>query len=713
MNKVYYKIFPDPKDPKNNPYGFHNMISTIAKAIDPSVVMERLPETFIDPSWDGWTKTIQFGGDQIKNDYGQVMQMTYKQWLTCTNQITQLERALRLVKQGRPKCGDKYDTINPEYTVITKDNLDVFYDFISALFRDNEPVAVDVENNRAQKIISFSFTTHDGTVVLSKEILSDHELTVSLLNNLLGLKLIGWNWKSDLRKIYNQYGVLLPVWFDGMLMNYAMNQGASGYHSLEFCAQTIIGAPPYEHHVKKYVGTKKTLDYGKIPDDLLYRYNACDTLLTYVLFEYYCDVSTDNNWLVHEHLALASTSLAIIEQNGMFVDIPYLLELGEKFDDEIDLVKTKLPSEINLNSSSQVLSWLKSLGLKVSSGSVDSLEKILDNEEQYLPDVIESVKSLLEYRKLTKKKSTYIDSYLANNENGIVRTNFNLHSTITGRLSSSNPLNLQNVPRDKSIRKIFTARSDDFVFLNADYKNAELRTMAYLTGDQKMRDLFKPGAPDFFDAQCVVMFNRKFRSIEEVKRFKETNPGEAKDIRTIVKSVVFGVSYGRTAFGVSKALKISFNEAQTLIDNYINGYPEFAKWRANVGRAIVEPELSDFMTTDFGREFDCEVVPADVSKHEPLIKSGLSFLPQSTASDLCLRASYNLVYNLLDLGLENDIIVVGLVHDAIMCEVRKGFEDQAQELVREAMISSATDLVGDAVQFDVDISFATNWGDCD
>ena len=174
------------------------------------------------------------------------------------------------------------------------------------------------------------------------------------------------------------------------------------------------------------------------------------------------------------------------------------------------------------------------------------------------------VPKILEYRELSKLKSTYVDALpaLANPATSRLHTSYNQAVASTGRLSSNNP-NLQNIPirteRGREIRKAFIARDENYLLLSADYSQIELRIIASLSQDEGMMDAFRQGL-DIHAATAAKVFGVKLKEV-------------TKEMRRRAKTVNFGIVYGISSFGLSEQLSISRNEAADIIKQYFDKYP--------------------------------------------------------------------------------------------------------------------------------------------
>lgn len=551
-----------------------------------------------------------------------------------------------------------------------------------------EVLSVDLEWAPDERILCLSATDGNETAVFP----ADADL-VAVANRLRDTKIVGWNWKSDARVLYKQTGVAVDVWFDGMLAHHNLHIGARGRHGLEDVAVKMLGVEPWEHVVKKFAGTGKNADYSKVPSEILYEYNALDVSHTYRLYEIMHPLVSENS--AFKLVTDASHMLRSVEQYGIAIDVSYVETLGVELSENI--ANVLIPEGLNPNSPKQVKERLADTGLVLKSTSADVLEEYRGHE---------IVDAILEYRGHSKAKSTYVDAYLRDNVNGILYPTFNLHGTSTGRLSSNNP-NAQNVPSGKRFRKIFTVRDPNNVLIGCDYKNAELRTMSMLSGDPNMQALFQPGMPDYFDSMMVVAYPHLFTDLSDFEKFHAQNPEDSQQLRRLLKTVIFGLSYNRQAKAIAKALDIEVAEAQKVINDILRANPVFAQWRQDVMEAAVNPAKRDMLVTPFGRTFEAEVI-SHRNRHS-IINAALAFGPQSTASDICLQAAVMIHKALQENGSKTHIVC--LVHDEILCE---GPEDEAEdvlELKKSLMAESARSIFGDTVPFMVDGKIGKSWAD--
>lgn len=300
------------------------------------------------------------------------------------------------------------------------------------------------------------------------------------------------------------------------------------------------------------------------------------------------------------------------------------------------------------------------------------------------------VSKILEYRQLTKLKSTYADG-LANyiEEDGRIHSTFNQTIAATGRISSTEP-NLQNIPirmeQGRLIRKVFLPK-EGYVFLDADYSQIELRVLAHMSGDEKLIDAYKQ-AQDIHRITASQVFHVPF---EEVTPLQRSN----------AKAVNFGIVYGISSFGLSQGLSITRKEAASYIESYFQTYPgikrfldglvAFGKEHGYVSslfhrrRPIPELKSSNFMQRNFGER---------VAMNSPI---------QGTAADIIKIAMIRVNERLKNEKLKSKLILQ--VHDELLIETAQDELEQVKNILSEEM-HHAADL---KVNLEIDMHTGNNW----
>jgi DNA polymerase-1 len=538
-----------------------------------------------------------------------------------------------------------------------------------------------------------------------------------------GRKLVAHNMKFDFPTLDEQLCISMhgrgPLYghFDTLLMHHSINHGAKE-HDLKNLCHKYLGAPDWESGVKEYV--KKTKDYSSIPPDLLHLYNAGDVYWTWWLLKYLEKIALsepDRLPKVALHEFKMSRLFQDVEKNGVGVDVPYLTELREEFNRREEpilarlreavgdfYVKGKL-AEFNPGSWQQVKAHFKK-AYDINLASTDEKHLMVARaKEEEGSEVVKFIDDLLEYREIGKMRGTYVDGILKRRRDNIVYPTFWVHGTSTGRLSSKDP-NIQNIPRDKAIRRLVVPRAAGRTMIQADYSQAELRVMACLSGDPYLQSLFQPDSPDFFDNLMPIAFP----NID----LPALSPGQRKQLRAKLKGVIYGMSYGRQAKAIAISLTeedrknpTTVQEAQMIMDNYFQQAPKLYAWRKEVSEIALDPTRT--LVSPFGRQYQAEVVTS--RNRQNVVNSALAFLPQSTASDLCVVAAER-VQDELKSGRFGDTLIVATIHDAILLDTPDEYIETVKPMVTHHMRQSGRDMFGDLVLFDADTKAGPSWAEC-
>ncbi len=390
-----------------------------------------------------------------------------------------------------------------------------------------------------------------------------------------------------------------------------------------------------------------------------------------------------------------------MERAGTAVDTALLGELSERFEKklaELQLEANQLTgTEINLNSPKQVAFLLyEKLNLGLAEAQKKQF-KIKDGystgEEalQYLKAAHPVVPLLLEYREISKLKSSFVDNLLAAaGPDGRLHTTFDQLGTATGRFSSSKP-NLQNIPaRSESgllVRKCFTVR-EGFVMLSADYSQIDLRVLAHLSGDRNLTEAFRNGEDIHLRTAAEV-----FHCLPQL-----VTP----EMRRAAKAINFGIVYGQTPMGLSRELGISRSEAADYIKHYFEACPGVKEWS---DKTMAEAKLKGFVTTFAGRR---RLLP-ELAASNPHLRSfaeraAVNTPVQGGSADIIKKAMVSLFGRLKDL---KDIVMLLQVHDELVFEVRRDKLKEAAALIRKEMEGAYTL----SVPLKADLKTGLNWRD--
>lgn len=388
--------------------------------------------------------------------------------------------------------------------------------------------------------------------------------------------------------------------------------------------------------------------------------------------------------------------LSDMEREGICIDADALKEYGTKLAGSIEEYEQKIyeeaGEEFNINSPKQLgVILFEKLQLPNGKKTKTGYSTAADVLDKLAPDY-PIVADILEYRKLSKLKSTYADG-LANfiDETGKIHTSFNQTITATGRLSSTDP-NLQNIPirmeLGKMIRKVFHPMEGD-LFVDSDYSQIELRLLAHISGDEGLIEAFRENQ-DIHRSTASKVFGVAFDDVTDLQRRN-------------AKAVNFGIVYGISAFGLSQDLNIPQKEAQGFIDSYFATYPKIKEFldqtvaqakecgftRTLFGRIRPIPELSssNFMQRQFGER---------VAMNAPI---------QGTAADIIKIAMIRVHDRLIREGYKSRLILQ--VHDELLIETAESEKDAVVALLEEEM-RQAADL---QVELAVGTECGYNWYD--
>ncbi|MHB1342395.1 MAG: DNA polymerase, partial [Coriobacteriia bacterium] len=298
---------------------------------------------------------------------------------------------------------------------------------------------------------------------------------------------------------------------------------------------------------------------------------------------------------------------------------------------------------------------------------------------------------IIEYRELTKLKSTYIDALPRMvGEDGRLHTSFNQTVAATGRLSSSNP-NLQNIPvrtpLGLRIRAAFVPAEPGDLMVSADYSQIELRVLAHLSGDQGLIDAFTSGR-DFHAATSSRVFGVPA---------EEVTP----EMRRRAKAVNFGIVYGQSAHGLAETLSIGYPEAQEMIDRYFAAYPGV---RSFLDRTVAEAHKDGFAVTMYGRRRPIpELKSSNFNMRSFGERTAMNHPMQGTAADIMKLAMVDVDRRLRDEGFVSRMVLQ--VHDELVFEARPAELDRLTDMVRQAMIG----VVSLAVPLEVSVGSGNDW----
>jgi DNA polymerase-1 len=304
------------------------------------------------------------------------------------------------------------------------------------------------------------------------------------------------------------------------------------------------------------------------------------------------------------------------------------------------------------------------------------------------------VKDILNFRELTKLRSTYVDALplLVNKHTGRVHTSYGQAIAVTGRLSSNNP-NLQNIPvrtaRGREIRKAFIPRNSDHAIVSADYSQIELRIVAAISGDAAMVDAFRHGK-DIHTATAAKVFNVKEEDVTKEMRYK-------------AKSVNFGIIYGQGAFGLAENLGISRTEAKEIIDNYKK---EFSLIQKYMDDTIQFCKANGYVQTLMERKrWLKDINSSNFTVRGYAERNAINSPIQGTAADMIKLAMIQVQREFDKYNFKSKMILQ--VHDELVFDAYKPELETIKPIILESMKNALK--LPNEVPVDAEIGVGDNW----
>ena len=495
------------------------------------------------------------------------------------------------------------------------------------------------------------------------------------------IKKIGQNMKYDM-SVMGKYGVEIQgLAFDTMLESYVLNSVASR-HNMDDLALKYLGRTTI--HFEDIAGKgAKQLTFNQIDLEVAGEYAAEDADITLQLHQTIWPRLSESEKLrsVFEKIELPLVGvLSRIERNGVLLDTDLLAKHSEALAVRIVELEEEAYSlageEFNLGSPKQLQQiFFEKLKLpvirKTPKGQPSTAEPVLQElaHDYPLPKVI------MEYRGLTKLKSTYTDQLpkQVHESTGRVHTSYHQAVAATGRLSSKDP-NLQNIPirteEGRRVRKAFIA-APGYKLIAADYSQIELRIMAHLSKDDGLLKAFKDGL-DIHSATASEVFGHP---IEQVKDFE----------RRSAKAINFGLIYGMSAFGLARQLSIPRGDAQDYIDLYFERYPGV---RAYMDSVREQAAGDGYVETIFGRRLYLpDITASNFQRRQGAERAAINAPMQGSAADIIKLAMIDVDGWLMESGIDAKMIMQ--VHDELVLEVREDLVPKVMAIVDEKMSSAA------------------------
>jgi DNA polymerase-1 len=582
---------------------------------------------------------------------------------------------------------------------------------IQALVKDlllQKEVCIDTEttginaNNVELVGLSFSYKEHEGFYIpIANE--AEAKKILTLFEPLFKNKDIVWigqNLKYDFL-VLKWYGVeLLGKTFDTMLAHYVIEP--EGRRSMDLLSAQFLGYEPIS--ITTLIG-KKGKNQGTMRDaplDQVTEYAAEDADITFQLKNCFTPLIKKRGVekVFNEVENPLVRVLVDMEYEGVKVDIDFLNEYSKILETDAKISEERVYEQagvrFNLASPKQLgevlfdILKLDAKAKKTKTGQYATGEDVL----QKMAAKHKIVDDILNFRELTKLKSTYVDSFpeLINPKTGRVHTSYAQAVAVTGRLSSTNP-NLQNIPirteRGREIRKAFIPREKGRVLVSADYSQIELRIVAAISGDPNMCEAFKLGK-DIHTATAAKVYGIKEADVTKEMRYK-------------AKSVNFGIIYGQGAFGLAENLGISRTEAKEIIDNYKKEFPNIQLY---MDQQINNAKELGFVETLMGRRrWLRDINSSNFTVRGFAERNAINSPIQGSAADMIKLAMIKIHAEMKKTKWESKMILQ--VHDELVFDAVEKELPPLKELILKCMKEAM--VLPNGVPVEAEVGVGKNW----
>ncbi len=509
---------------------------------------------------------------------------------------------------------------------------------------------------------------------------------------------VGHNIKYDLN-VLERYGAVVTPIDDTLVMSFDLDAGKRN-HGMDELALALFNHTCIAFKDVCGIG-KNQLSFNQVPLKEATRYAAEDADVTLRFWHWFKPrLSAENVTRVYERVDRPLVPvLAQMEREGIKVDRDELARMSKEFAEGIAALEIEIHAlagtPFSVGSPKQLGEILfGQMGLKGGkkgksgeySTDVTVLERLAD-------DGAEIARKVLDWRQLSKLKSTYTDSLQAqiNPRTGRVHTSYSLSGAQTGRLSSNDP-NLQNIPIrtevGRRIREAFVAEPGN-VLLSADYSQVELRLAAHMADVPALKEAFAKG--------------EDIHSMTAMELFGEVNP----DTRGKAKTINFSLLYGISRWGLAGRLGISSEEAQSMIDRYFERFPGINQY---ISRTLQSARETGFTETLFGRKTHfTRITSQNQTERAGSERAAINAPIQGTSADIIKRAMVRMLPALAEAGLTN-VKMLLQVHDELVFELPEGDVAAATPIIRNVMEEAAEPLVKLDVPLGVEIGTGHSWG---
>jgi DNA polymerase-1 len=565
---------------------------------------------------------------------------------------------------------------------------------------DTETTGID-PNNAEIVGLSFSVKPFEAYYIPFSDNYAESQAILAEFKEIfadMSIEKVGQNIKFDI-EVLKWYDVEVKgKLFDTMIAHYLIQPDLA--HNLDFLSRSYLNYEPVP--IESLIGKKgkNQLSMRTVEIDTIKEYASEDADVALRLMEPLKKELADNGAtkLFDEIETPLIPVLASMETEGVKIDINALNEFSESLREDIIGLEREIYQDAGVSfniSSPKQLGDILFTNLKVVDNAKMTTTKQFKTGEEVLIKLVNKhpiIQKILDYRSLTKLKSTYVDSLpqLLNPRTGRIHTSFNQAIVSTGRLSSNNP-NLQNIPirteKGREIRKAFVPRNEDYVLMSADYSQIELRIIADISLEENMMNDFKSGH-DIHTATASRVYGIP---MEEV----------TKEMRRKAKTVNFGIIYGISAFGLSERLNIPRREAADIIEQYFAKYPSIKKYMDDT---IEFAKNHGYVETLMGRRrYLKDIYSGNAMIRGFAERNAINAPIQGTAADMIKIAMINIYKFITDNSLRSKMTMQ--VHDELVFDVHK---DEI-ELLKPVIIEKMRSAIPLNVPVEIDLNIGKNW----
>tara|TARA_B100000927_G_scaffold98366_2_gene79586 strand:- start:11279 stop:14044 length:2766 start_codon:yes stop_codon:yes gene_type:complete len=511
------------------------------------------------------------------------------------------------------------------------------------------------------------------------------------------ITLIGYDLKSLFKTFMSKGVEIKSNLFDIQISHYLLHPDSR--NSFNLISENYLNLSIADEN--ELLGMGKTrLSFTDLPINSLVNYSCERSLCLFKIYKILEKEMKEHEILIlFEKIEIPLLKvLAKMELEGIAIDQKILSSLSANLSKKLEIIRNNIhrlaENKFNISSPKQTgeilfdVMRLSKKPKKTKSGQYSTSEEELTK----IKDAHPIINEILTFRGIKKLLSTYIDALpdLVEKTTGRIHTTFNQSVTSTGRLSSVNP-NMQNIPirseMGMKVREAFVPKNNDFILVAADYSQIELRLMAALSNDDGMINAFKNGI-DIHSVTAAKVYNVNLKDVD-------------RNMRSNAKSVNFGIMYGISAFGLAQNIGVTRKEAQNIIDNYFEQFPQI---RTYMQKSIEEAREKEYTITIMGRKRYLKDINAKNGMIRAIAERNAINAPiQGSAADIIKVAMINIERDLTAGGFKSKMLLQ--VHDELVFDIHKSEIKEVADIIKKGMEGAVTL----SVPLTVDIGRGNNW----